>query len=316
MARMLVCSASSETMSSTRADLLRLLAQLEHVADDQVDLAADAGDRLVRDADGAVAGCAPRSPVWSAICATRCALSAICREVASSSLIVVADLAHRRGLLLRAGRLLGGGGLQLGRRALDLRRPPCRSAGSATRARTNAVAAPSSATSTAIAMISRWALAAASEAAFVASARWARVSATNERSASSSSSRIGSSPSNARTTWSSGASVRRRATTCSTAVWCRCSSRSMALTSSPAWSDAPPRSSAATARAISARALAQLAQGGLAAGVRKNWRVALALRCRRRHQRVGLDQRPRVHVDDAVLVLRPPCAAPAPRRRR
>ena len=58
--------------------------------------------------------------VCSAICATRCALSAICREVASSSLIVVRDLGHRRRLLLDAGRLLVGGRLQLGRRALHL----------------------------------------------------------------------------------------------------------------------------------------------------------------------------------------------------
>ena len=72
-----------------RADLLRLLAELEHVVDDEIDLPADRR-RSTR------APCRPSpSParaavaVCSAICATRCALSAICREVASSSLIVV-----------------------------------------------------------------------------------------------------------------------------------------------------------------------------------------------------------------------------------
>ena len=53
------------------ADLLRLLAELEHVADDQVDLRR----MLAIDSLGLVAPCArPRAPrvaVWSAICATR-----------------------------------------------------------------------------------------------------------------------------------------------------------------------------------------------------------------------------------------------------
>ena len=72
-----------------RADLLRLLAELEHVVDDQVDLAPDRA-RSTSCAMPTVPSpdCADVA-VCSAICATRCALSAICREVASSSLIVV-----------------------------------------------------------------------------------------------------------------------------------------------------------------------------------------------------------------------------------
>ena len=42
------------------ADLLRLLAEVEHVIDDQIDLAPDAGDRLVAALDGGVARRAPR----------------------------------------------------------------------------------------------------------------------------------------------------------------------------------------------------------------------------------------------------------------
>ena len=70
--------------------------------------------------DRPVARCAPRVAVCSAICATRCcALGDLARggeQLADRG----GDLAHRRRLLLRAGGLLRGRGLQLRRRALHL----------------------------------------------------------------------------------------------------------------------------------------------------------------------------------------------------
>ena len=231
MARMLVCSASSETMSSTAPICCDFLPELEHVADDQVDLAADAGDRLVRLLDRARRRRAPPSAVCSAICATRCALSAIWREVASSSLIVVRDLAHRRRLLLGAGGLLVGRGLQLGRRALHLADGACRSGWPRLRVRAaTAIGAARTTARSADHDDQRWRRAAAvddpARPAPGAPVRGATKACDAAR-------RAGRGRVDQRrrrgTTASSGASVRRSAITCSSARWWSALGRSMRL---------------------------------------------------------------------------------------
>ena len=102
-----------------RADLLRLLAELEHVRDDLVDLAADAGDRLVRHVDRAVAGARRVGGLLGDVRDALRALGDLARgrqQLADRG----GDLGHRGGLLLGAARLLVGGGLQLGRGAAHL----------------------------------------------------------------------------------------------------------------------------------------------------------------------------------------------------
>ena len=101
------------------ADLLRLLAQLQHVRDDLIDLPPDAGDRLVRHVDGAVAGARGVGGLLGDVRHALRALGDLARrrqQLADRR----GDLGHRGRLLLGAGRLLVGGGLQLGRRAAHL----------------------------------------------------------------------------------------------------------------------------------------------------------------------------------------------------
>ena len=102
-----------------RADLLRLLAERQHVVDDHVDLTPDGRDRIVRDADRAVAGLRRRGGLLGDLRDALRALGDLPRgreELGDRR----GDLGHRGRLLLDAGGLLIGGGLQLGRRALHL----------------------------------------------------------------------------------------------------------------------------------------------------------------------------------------------------
>ena len=101
------------------ADLLRLLAELQHVGDDLIHLAPDAGDRLVRHVDGAVARARGARRLLGDLRHPLRALGDLARgreQLADRR----GDFGHGGRLLLCAGRLLIGRRLKLGRGALDV----------------------------------------------------------------------------------------------------------------------------------------------------------------------------------------------------
>jgi len=100
----LVCSGEFGNDIENGTDFLGLLSELQHVRDDLVDLASDAGDRFVGHIDGAVAGARRARRLFGVLGHALCALGDLARgcPAARSSW---RDLGHGRRLLPGTGGL-------------------------------------------------------------------------------------------------------------------------------------------------------------------------------------------------------------------